>query len=67
MKKSYRDELRTKDVEHLMTQVNALKQKVAQLQFNARGGKTATVKETKKIKQEIATILTLIHEKRNNK
>ncbi|MFA7201917.1 MAG: 50S ribosomal protein L29 [Candidatus Paceibacterota bacterium] len=66
MKKSYRDELRAKDIDHLMVQVNTLKQKIAQLKFNARAGKTATIKESNNIKQEIATILTLIHEKRNH-
>ena len=66
MKKSYRDELRAKDTDHLMVQANGLKQKIAQLKFSARAGKTATLKETNKIKKEIATILTLIHEKRNH-
>ncbi len=66
MKKSYRDELRARDINHLMAQAQTLKQKIAQLKFSARGGKTATLKESNKIKKEIATILTLIHEKRNH-
>lgn len=66
MKKSYRDELRAKNIDQLIVQVNMLKQKIAQLKFGARAGKTNTQKEANKIKKEIATTLTLIHEKRNH-
>jgi ribosomal protein L29 len=66
MKKSYKDELRARDIAWLEAHTQTLKQKLAQLQFETRSGKNKNHTECQKIKKEIATVLTFIYEKRNH-
>lgn len=66
MKKNYKDELRSRDVSWLAAHVRDLREKLSRLQFDVRSGKNANHKEIKSVRLELATALTLIHEKRNH-
>jgi ribosomal protein L29 len=65
MKKDILQQLKTKDVEQLEVSVAQAKEKLSQLLFALRSGKTASVKEIREKKKEIAVLSTLINEKRN--
>lgn len=66
MKKSKRNELRTKDIEQLLQHIKEARAKQAQLRFDIKAGKTAARAEERALRREIAVALTLIKEKEIN-
>jgi len=66
MKADKLKELRTKEVKELETMVMDLKEKLEKLRFYLKSGKTASIKDIRRIRKEIAVIMTIINEKKKH-
>ncbi|BCX16140.1 MAG: hypothetical protein KatS3mg098_369 [Candidatus Parcubacteria bacterium] len=66
MKADKLKELRTKEVKELETMVMDLKEKLEKLRFDLKSGKTASIKDIRRIRKEIAVIMTIINEKKKH-
>jgi len=61
MKQEYLKELKNKPNEQLATLLVSLKEKKSQIEYDMRAGKKLDVNSLRKIKKEIAVILTLLN------
>jgi large subunit ribosomal protein L29 len=59
-------ELKTREIKELGSNLLERKEKLRQLRFDIVAGQVDDMKEIKKVKKEIAQILTIIREKKND-
>jgi ribosomal protein L29 len=66
MKRDKVKELRSKSAEELEAIAADLKEKLEKLNFDLKSGKTASIKDIRRIRKEIAVTLTVINEKKHD-
>lgn len=59
MKKSRLQELKNKDLKELIIIAKDIREKLSKLRFDLKAGKTDAVKDIRKLKKELAIVLTL--------
>jgi len=62
MKKDRKQELEKKTPEQLSDMVRDARNSLAQLRFDLRAGKTSNVKDIRVLRNELAVLLTLLHQ-----
>lgn len=66
MKKKEFQEYKNKTVPELRRSLNAFVVELGQLRFDLAGGKVKNIREIRKIKKDVARLLTIIRQKENN-
>lgn len=66
MKKDAKEQLKSKGAEELRVLIKTAREKLEQMKFDLESGKSAIVKDIRRTKKEIARMLTLINQKKDN-